>query len=202
MLAGGWASLMIVYLLGEVLRIFAGHVEPGRLGRRHAPDWMWTLIAVIMIVPIAMIMTSLLVPAEPLRWITIAVSIALVVFNIAGPPYRGFFDNTLIVLSFSMNVLVVWIAWAWNTSPWPQSPSSVLPLRPHVGLSPRRAVPLRDPIRDAGRPRDEGIGFRGQTPWRGSSWSSVRWAWAAMSVISVRKRRTAASSGGLYWPSA
>lgn len=105
---------MLTYLLGDVLRIFAGHVEPGRLDGRPAPDWMWTLIAVIMLVPIAMIMISLLVPTEPLRWITITVSVALVIFNIAGLPYRGLFDNMLIVLSFGMNGYIAWIAWTWH----------------------------------------------------------------------------------------
>ena len=111
-LAGGWITLMLIYLLGDVLHIFAGHVEPGQLNGRPAPDWMWTMIAVIMLVPIAMIMTSLLVPTEPLRWITITISIALVIFNLAGLPYRGFFDNTVIGLSFGMNAYIAWIAWA------------------------------------------------------------------------------------------
>jgi len=110
-LAGGWISLMLVYLLGDVLRIFAGHGEPGRLGGRAAPDWMWTLIACIMLVPIAMIMVTLLVPAEPLRWITLCVSVALAIFNLAGLPYRGFFDNLLIVLSVGLNAFVAWLAW-------------------------------------------------------------------------------------------
>ena len=30
-LAFGWAALMFVYLLGDVLRIFAGHYRPGRI---------------------------------------------------------------------------------------------------------------------------------------------------------------------------
>lgn len=112
LLAGGWITLMLIYLLGDVLRIFAGHVEPGHLNGRPATDWMWTLIAVIMLVPIAMIMTSLLVPIDPLRWITIIVSIALVIFNLAGLPYRGFYDNMLIVLSFGLNGYIAWIAWS------------------------------------------------------------------------------------------
>ncbi|NLB47331.1 MAG: hypothetical protein GX814_06285 [Microbacteriaceae bacterium] len=115
-LAGSWVTLMLIYLLGDVLRIFAGHIEPGKLGERPAPGWMWTLIAVIMLVPIAMILTSLLTPAAPLRWITIIVSIALAIFNVAGMPYKGFFDNLLIVLSLGINVFIVWTAWAWENS--------------------------------------------------------------------------------------
>ena len=112
-LAGAWASLMLIYLLGDVLRIFAGHAEPGRIAGKPAPEWMWTLVAVIMIVPIVMILGSLLIPAEPLRWITIVLSVALIVFNLSGLPYRGFYDNLLIVLSLGLNALIGWIAWAW-----------------------------------------------------------------------------------------
>jgi hypothetical protein len=111
LLAGGWISLMLVYLLGDVLRLFAGHIEPGQLGGRAAPDWMWTMIAVIMLVPIAMILVSLLAPAAPLRWITLAVTVALAVFNVVGLPYRGFFDNMLIVLSLGLNGWIAWTAW-------------------------------------------------------------------------------------------
>ena len=38
-LAGLWVAVMLTYLLGDVLRIFAGDVEPGKLaggcGRRR-----------------------------------------------------------------------------------------------------------------------------------------------------------------------
>lgn len=112
-LAGAWVSLMLIYLLGDVLRIFAGHAEPGRISGKPAAEWMWTLIAVIMIIPIVMILGSLLIPAEPLRWITIALSAALFLFNLVGLPYRGFYDNLLIVLSLGLNALIAWIAWSW-----------------------------------------------------------------------------------------
>ncbi len=110
-LAGAWISLMLVYLLGDVLRIFAGHAEPGRIGGRAAPEWMWTLVACIMVVPIAMILVTLLVPAGQLRWITVCVSAALAIFNLAGLPYRGVYDNLLIVLSLGLNALIAWLAW-------------------------------------------------------------------------------------------
>ncbi|MFD1505635.1 hypothetical protein FE374_01455 [Georgenia yuyongxinii] len=115
-LAGSWITLMLIYLLGDVLRIFAGHIEPGKLGDRPAPGWMWTLIAAIMLVPIAMILTTLLTPETPLRWLTIGVSIALAIFNLAGMPYKGFFDNLLIVFSLGINTFIIWTAWTWETA--------------------------------------------------------------------------------------
>ncbi|WP_199035692.1 hypothetical protein [Glycomyces salinus] len=114
-LAGGWTSLMLIYLLGDVLRVFAGHFEPGRMGGEPVPEWMWTLAAGIMMVPIAMIMTSLLAAARPLSWITMGTSAALAAFNLSGLPYQGFFDDMLIVLSVGMNALIAWLAWSWKT---------------------------------------------------------------------------------------
>ncbi|MDF0512866.1 hypothetical protein PX701_04455 [Agromyces sp. H3Y2-19a] len=113
-LAGGWISLMLVYLLGDVLRIFAGDAEPGRIGDRAAASWMWVLAALIMLVPIAMITISLMVPATPLKWITVIVSAALVLFNLAALPYKGLYDNVLIVVGFGFNALLIWVALAWH----------------------------------------------------------------------------------------
>ncbi|MFE6967302.1 hypothetical protein ACFVAJ_19645 [Agromyces sp. NPDC057679] len=113
-LAGGWISLMLVYLLGDVLRIFSGDAEPGKIADKAAASWMWLLAALIMLVPIVMITVSLMVPATPLKWITVIVSAALVVFNLSGLPYKGLYDNVLIVVSFGFNALVIWVALAWN----------------------------------------------------------------------------------------
>lgn len=114
-LAGGWTSLMLIYLLGDVLRIFAGHFEPGRMDGEPVPEWMWTLAAGIMLVPIAMIMTSLLLRAGPLRWISTGASVALAAFNLSGLPYQGSFDNMLIVVSVGLNALIAWRAWSWRS---------------------------------------------------------------------------------------
>lgn len=113
-LAGCWTALMLVYLLGDVLRLFAGDAVPGELDGRPAVGWMWTVAALIMLVPIAMIVASLLAPAAALRWATIALCVGLIVFNIAGLPYRGLYDNLLIAVSLVVNVLIAWQAWAWQ----------------------------------------------------------------------------------------
>lgn len=114
-LAGAWVSLMLIYLLGDVLRLFAGHTEPGRIDGHEVAGWVWSLAAVIMLVPIAMILVSLMVPASPLRWVEIIASLALVLFNLAGfASYQGVYDKLLLVVSIAVNGLIVWIAWTWQ----------------------------------------------------------------------------------------
>ena len=44
-LAGAWVSLMLIYLLGDVLRLFAGDHEPGKIDGKPAAGWMWTTAA-------------------------------------------------------------------------------------------------------------------------------------------------------------
>jgi hypothetical protein len=115
-LAFAWVSLMLIYLLGDVLRVFAGHAEPGRIDGKPAKPWMWALAACIQLVPIAMILVTMLTPAAPLVWITVVVSALSAVFNLFGLPYKGAYDNLLIVVSIVVNGLIIWQALAWNTA--------------------------------------------------------------------------------------
>ncbi len=115
-LAGAWVSLMLIYLLGDVLRIFAGDFTPGSMGGKPVPSSMWTIAAAIMLVPIAMILVTLMVPTDPLRWITIIASVGLALFNLAGLPYPGLYDNVLIVVGVVVNGILIWQAWVWSPS--------------------------------------------------------------------------------------
>ena len=103
-----WVAVMLTYLLGDVLRIFAGDLEVGNLGQG-----MWLLIAVIMLVPIVMIALTLTLPHPAIRWVTIIVAIVIVIFNLVGLPYKGMYDNFLIGVSFVFNAVTVWYAWKW-----------------------------------------------------------------------------------------
>lgn len=110
-LAACWVTLMLIYLQGDVLRVYAGHYTPGRI-EGQSGEWMWVVAALLMLVPISMILVSLLVPSEPLVWITVAATALMVVVNLAGMPYEGAFDNLLLILSFPLNGFVVWAAFA------------------------------------------------------------------------------------------
>jgi hypothetical protein len=105
---------MLTYLLGDVLRIFAGDFETGTFaGGMEATQGMWLLIAVIMLVPIVMVVLTLMLSYPAIRWVNIVVVILVVIFNLLGLPYKGAYDNFLIVVSFVFNALTVWYAWKW-----------------------------------------------------------------------------------------
>jgi hypothetical protein len=105
---------MLTYLWGDVLRIMAGDVEPGKFtGGMQASQGMWLFIAAIMLVPIVMVVLTLLLPYPAIRWVSIVVAIVVVVFNLIGLPYKGAYDNFLIIVSFVFNALTIWYAWKW-----------------------------------------------------------------------------------------
>ncbi len=112
-LAGLWVAVMLTYLLGDVLRVFAGDITPGEIGGRPASQAMWLGIAVIMLIPIIMIVLSLTLPYPAVAWVNVAVAVIVVLFNLVGLPYVGLYDNFLIIASLVFNALTVWYAWTW-----------------------------------------------------------------------------------------
>ena len=115
-LSGLWVAVMLTYLLGDVLRVFAGDFEPGKLASGfQATQATWLFIAAIMLVPILLVVLTLTLKYPAVRWVNIIVAILLVVFNLLGLPYKGAYDNFLIAVSIVFNVLTVWYAWKWVT---------------------------------------------------------------------------------------
>jgi len=115
-LSGLWIALMLVFLLGDVIRIFAGDFTAGEMAGRPAAPWMWMLAAVIMLTPIVMIVLSLVLPYPAIRWVCMVAAVVWVVFNLAGLPYKGAYDNFLIAVSFVFCGLIVWYAWTWTSA--------------------------------------------------------------------------------------
>jgi hypothetical protein len=112
-ISGLWVAVMLTYLWGDVLRIFAGDHTPGELKGVQATQGMWLGIAVIMLIPIVMLVLTLTLKYPAIRWTNIVVAIVVVVFNLLGLPYKGAYDNFLIVVSFVWNALIIWYAWQW-----------------------------------------------------------------------------------------
>jgi hypothetical protein len=70
-------------------------------------------IAIIMLVPILMVALTLIIPYPVIRWINIIAAIIIILFNLVGMPYKGAYDNFLIIVSFVFNGLTIWYAWRW-----------------------------------------------------------------------------------------
>jgi len=113
-LSGLWVAVMLTYLWGDVLRIFAGHVTPGEIMGMVPGQGMWLFIAAIMMVPIVMLVLTLTLTHPAIRWANIVVPILLVIFNLAGfSGYPGTYDRFLLIVTFVFNALTVWYAWQW-----------------------------------------------------------------------------------------
>jgi hypothetical protein len=109
-----WVALMLTYLLGDVLRIYASDFTPGQVRGTQLTQTMLIVMAIIMLLPIIMSLLSLTVPYPAIRWVNVIVAIALFIFNIVGlPGYPGAYDKFLIIVGLAINALTVWYAWNW-----------------------------------------------------------------------------------------
>jgi predicted ferric reductase len=114
-LSGLWVALMLTYLLGDVLRIFAGDFEPGEFGGMQASQALFIAAALFMLIPIVMIVLSLTLRYPAIRWVTIIAAVVLFGLNLVGlPTYPSLYDQFLIVVGLVFNVLTVWYAWKWR----------------------------------------------------------------------------------------
>lgn len=108
-----WGAMMLVFLLGDVLRIFAGDYVAGELAGHPATPAMWLGVAAIMATPILMAVLSLVLPFPAVRWACLVAAVLWALFNLAGLPYPGMYDNFLIGVSFVACGAIVWYAWTW-----------------------------------------------------------------------------------------
>lgn len=109
-----WVALMLVYLLGDVLRIFSGDFKPGEIMGMQTSQAMWLGIAALMVIPILMIVLTLTLGQPANRWLNIIVAVFFFLFNlVALPTYPSWYDRFLLVVSLGFNVMTVWYAWKW-----------------------------------------------------------------------------------------
>ena len=113
-LSGLWVALMLTYLLGDVLRIFAGDFKAGQIEGKKMTQKMLMGMALLMLLPIVMLFLSLTLPYPVNRWANIIVPTCLFGFNLIGlPTYPSAYDQFLIIVGLVFNALTVWYAWRW-----------------------------------------------------------------------------------------
>src|SRR5512136_73529 len=111
-LSGWWIALMLIYFLGDVLRIVSGDVA--RTQNMQITQAMWLGIAVLMLIPILMVPLSLALPQPVNRWANIIVAGFFILFNLVGlPTYPSLYDKFLLVVSMVFNGVTIWYAWHW-----------------------------------------------------------------------------------------
>lgn len=114
-LSGLWISLMLIYLLGDVLRIVSGDMKPGEMDGQKITQTMLMIMAVIMLVPIVMVFLSLVLPYQVNRWVNIIVAVIVLLFNLMSiTTYPSLFDRFLLAVSLGFNLLTVRYAWVWT----------------------------------------------------------------------------------------
>ena len=113
-LSAVWVALMLVYLLGDVLRIFAGDFKAGEVSGVQATQGMWLGMAALMLIPILMVVLTLVLPQPVNRWANIIIAVGFFLFNAVGlPTYPSLYDKFLLAVSLGFNVMTVWTAWKW-----------------------------------------------------------------------------------------
>jgi ABC-type transport system involved in cytochrome c biogenesis permease component len=109
-----WIAVMLTYLLGDVIRIFAGDVTLGEIQGVKITQGMGLGIAALMVIPILMVVLSLVLPHNINRWANIIVAVLWFLFNLVGlPSYRGHYDKFLLAVSMVFNLITIWYAWKW-----------------------------------------------------------------------------------------
>ena len=114
-LAGLWVATMLIYLLGDVLRIFSKDF-PERMDMDVAQfsQAMWFGIAVLMLTPILMVLVSLMADYSLNRWANIILAGFWLLFNLVGiPTYPSAYDKFLLIVSLGFNVMTIHLAWNW-----------------------------------------------------------------------------------------
>ena len=112
-LSGLWVALMLTYLLGDVLRIFAGDFTAGEMQGVKVNQITWLGIAIFMVIPVVMVVLSMTLNYPVNRWANIILAVVFLGFNLISLSGYSAYDIFLLIVSMGFNVLTVWYAWKW-----------------------------------------------------------------------------------------
>jgi hypothetical protein len=103
-----WVATMLCFLLGDVLRIYAGDFKSGEIDGKPVSHKMYFGMAIIMVIPIVMVVLSVIMDFPVNSWVNIIVAIIFFVFNLIGIKGYKAYDVFLLVVSFIFNALTVY----------------------------------------------------------------------------------------------
>ena len=114
-LSATWVAATLIYLYGDVLRIYHGGDNAKALAGMNLNQFAWLGIAVLMLTPILMVFLTLVLPQPASRWANIGVAAFFFLFNLIGlPTYPPLFDKFLLAISIIFNGITIWYAWNWS----------------------------------------------------------------------------------------
>ena len=103
-----WVVCMLIYLLGDVIRIFAGAFTPGEMDGKPANQKVWISAAAMMVIPIIMIFLSLIISFPANSILNIVIACIFILFNLVSIRGYKLFDQFLLVVSFAFNALTIY----------------------------------------------------------------------------------------------
>lgn len=74
-LSATWVAATLIYLYGDVLRIYYGGDNTKALAGMNLNQFVWLGIAVLMLTPILMVFLTLVLPQPASRWANIGVAV-------------------------------------------------------------------------------------------------------------------------------
>jgi hypothetical protein len=105
-----WVVCMLIYFLGDVIRIFAGDFKPGEMDGKPVGQNVWISAALFMMIPIIMVFLSLIIGFPANSYLNIIIAGFLLLFNLAGLKGYKLYDQILLVISFAFNALTIYYA--------------------------------------------------------------------------------------------
>ena len=110
-----WITLVLSYLLGDVLRIFSGDFEAAAIGGVQVTQGAYLGMAALFTIPILMVFLSLVMGYNANRWANISIPAVFFIINIIGlPTYPSLYDKFLNLVGLTLNLLIIRYAWTWR----------------------------------------------------------------------------------------
>ncbi len=105
-----WVATMLIYLLGDVIRIFAGEFTPGEIEGKKVNQIAYLGMAALMLLPIVMVVLSVILAQPANSILSIIIASFFVLLNLAGIKGYKPFDVFLMCASFVLNALTIYYA--------------------------------------------------------------------------------------------
>lgn len=105
-----WICVMLIYLLGDVLRIISGDMGKYDMSKFTKP--MFLFISILMVLPILMVFLSVALPLDYSKNLNILMAVFFFLFNLVGlPSYKSAYDKFLLLVSMVFNGLTIYYAY-------------------------------------------------------------------------------------------